>query len=114
VQESFHTIREIAVIAKEIMETMKTPEWQQNMNNIRLISDNFNQVSERMDRTMKGVKETGIIDEAKELVSLAEQNAIVWRQRGTGRYKWSGPRSMMLSSRHRLKRDSFLESINRS
>jgi hypothetical protein len=32
VQETFDTIREIAVIAKEIMKTMKTPEWQQKMN----------------------------------------------------------------------------------
>jgi hypothetical protein len=69
VQESFEVIREIAVIAKEIMETMKTPEWQQNMENIRVISENINSVSTRMDKTTAGLKETGVIDDAKELIN---------------------------------------------
>jgi hypothetical protein len=69
VQESFEVIREVAKIAKEIMETMRTPEWQQNLENIRLISENMNSVSARMDRTSAGLKETGIIDDAKELIS---------------------------------------------
>jgi hypothetical protein len=69
VQESFEVIREVANIAKEITETMKTPEWRQNMENIRLISENMNSVSARMDRTTTGLKETGIIDDAKELIN---------------------------------------------
>src|SRR5215212_3153442 len=68
VQESFEVIREIAVIAKEIMETMKTPEWQQNMENIRLISQNINSVSATMDKTTSGLKETGVIDDGKDLI----------------------------------------------
>jgi hypothetical protein len=48
---------------------MKTPEWQQNMENIRLISENMNSVSARMDRTTAGLKETGIIDDTKELIN---------------------------------------------
>lgn len=70
VQESFEVIREVAKIAQEIMETMKTPEWRQNMENIRLISENINSVSTRMDRTSAGLKETGIIDDAKELITI--------------------------------------------
>src|SRR5215210_8035896 len=69
VQESFEVIREIAVIAKEIMETMKTPEWRQNMENIRIISENINSVSTRMDKTTTGLKETGVIDDAKGLIN---------------------------------------------
>jgi hypothetical protein len=69
VQESFEVIREVAKIAKEITETMKTPEWRQNMENIRLISENMNSVSARMDRTTAGLKETGIIDDAKGLIN---------------------------------------------
>ena len=68
VQETFEMIREIAAIAKEIMETMKTPEWQQNMENIRVISENINNASARMDRTTKELKETGVIDDGKELI----------------------------------------------
>ena len=69
VQESFEVIRETAKIAKEIMETMRTPEWQQNIENFRLISENMNSVSARMDRTTAGLKETGIIDDTKGLIN---------------------------------------------
>jgi hypothetical protein len=68
VRESFDIIKEVAVIAKEIMETMKTPEWQQNMENIRIISENINNASSRMDRTTKELKETGVIDDAQDLI----------------------------------------------
>lgn len=68
VRESFDIIKEVAVIAKEIMETMKTPEWQQNMENFRLISENMNNASSRIDRATKELKETGIIDDGKDLV----------------------------------------------
>ncbi len=69
VHESFEVIREIAVIAKDIMETMKSPEWQQNMENIRVISENINSVSARMDKTSSELKGTGIVDDAKDLIS---------------------------------------------
>ena len=75
VQESFEVIREVAVIAKDIMETMKSPEWQQNMENIRIISENMNSLSARMDRTSAGLKETGIIDDAKGLISTIRTKA---------------------------------------
>jgi len=69
VHESFEVIREIAVIAKDIMETMKSPEWQQNMENIRVISENINSISARMDKTSAELKGTGIVDDAKDLIS---------------------------------------------
>jgi len=69
VHESFEVIREIAVIAKDITETMKSPEWQQNMENIRVISENINSVSARMDKTSSELKGTGIVDDAKDLIS---------------------------------------------
>ncbi len=72
VQETFDKIREVAITAKEITETMKTPEWQQNMENIRMITENMNSASARMDNTMKELKETGVIDDAKELIKTAK------------------------------------------
>ena len=70
VQETFEVIREITVTAKEIMETLKTPEWQQNIENFRLISENMNSLSARMDKATAELKETGIIDDAKELITI--------------------------------------------
>ncbi|MDQ3884036.1 MAG: hypothetical protein M3239_01150 [Thermoproteota archaeon] len=72
VRESFDIIKEVTVIAKEIMETMKTPEWQQNMENIRIISENMNNASARMDRITKELKETGVIDDAQDLIKAVK------------------------------------------
>jgi methyl-accepting chemotaxis protein len=71
VQETFTKIREISITAREIMETMKTPEWQQNLENFRLISDNFNQASGRLDKVVAEIRETGVLDETKQLISTA-------------------------------------------
>jgi hypothetical protein len=90
VQESFEVIREIAVIAKEIMETMKTPEWQQNMENIRVITDNINSVSTRMDKTTAGLKETGIIDDAKELINAIRSKMDSFGGGGDGQQSAAG------------------------
>ena len=68
VRESFDIIKEVAVISKEMMETMKTPEWQRNMENIRVISENLNNASTRVDRVSKELKETGFIDDGKGLI----------------------------------------------
>jgi len=72
VQESMDKVRETATIAKEIMEALKTPEMVKNIENIRMISENMNEASTKMQNTMKQLKETGVIDEAKELIKSAK------------------------------------------
>ena len=72
VQESMDKIRQTATIAKEIMESLKSPEMVRNIENIRLITDNMNEASTKMQNTMKQLKETGVIDEAKELIKSAK------------------------------------------
>ena len=86
VRESFDIIKEVTVIAKEIMETMKTPEWQQNMENIRIISENMNNASARMDRITKELKETGVIDDAQDLIK-AIKNKMGPSTESTGQQK---------------------------
>ena len=86
VRESFDIIKEVTVIAKEIMETMKTPEWQQNMENIRIISENMNNASARMDRITKELKETGVIDDTQDLIK-AIKNKMGPSTESTGQQK---------------------------
>lgn len=71
VQESLDKVREVAIIA-EIMETMKTPEWQENLENIAKITNNMNNASEKMSETIKELRSTGVIDEAKELIATTK------------------------------------------
>jgi hypothetical protein len=72
VKESIGKVRETAQITKEIIEALRTPEIVKNIENIRLISENMNVASAKMQKTMEQLKETGVIDEAKELIESAK------------------------------------------
>ena len=71
-QESFGKILDAAMIAKEMIKDLKTPEMVRNIENLRLISENMNQASARMQDTIKKLEETGVINEAKGLVKSAK------------------------------------------
>jgi uncharacterized protein YjgD (DUF1641 family) len=68
VQESFGNIMDTAKIVKEIIEGLKTPEMVKNIENVRLISENMNEVTTKMQNTLKHLEETGVITEARGLV----------------------------------------------
>lgn len=69
IQESLKKAMDIANTAKEIMETLKTPEFVKNIENIRLISDNMKEASSNAEKSMKDLTETGVIDEVKGLIT---------------------------------------------
>jgi uncharacterized protein YjgD (DUF1641 family) len=72
VQESLDKVRETAIIAKEIMESLKSPEMVKNIENIRSISENMSEASTKLQNTMNQLKETGVIDDVKELIHSAK------------------------------------------
>lgn len=72
VQESFGNIMDTAKIVKEIVEVLKTPEMVKNIENVRLISENMNDVTTKMQNTLKHLEETGVITEARGLVRTAK------------------------------------------
>lgn len=71
--QSFSKIKETATIANEIIQVLKSPEVVKNIENFRLISENMNEASTKMQNTMQQLKETGIIDEGTELVKSAKE-----------------------------------------
>jgi len=72
VQESFGKIMDAAMVAKEIIKDLTTPEMVKNIENFRLISENMNQASTKMQDTIKHLEETGVISEAKGLMRSAK------------------------------------------
>lgn len=84
VQESMEKIRETATITKEIIEALKTPEIVKNIENIRLISENMNEASTKLQNTMTQLKETGVIDEAKELIKSTKSKISSFGDGGDG------------------------------
>ena len=71
-QESFGKIMDAAMVAKEIIKDLKTPEMIRNIENFRLISENMNQATTRMQDTVKHLEDTGVINEAKGLIKSAK------------------------------------------
>ena len=72
VQESFGKIMDAAMVTKEIIKDLRTPEMVKNIENFRLISENMNQASARMQDTIKQLEESGAINEAKGLMKSAK------------------------------------------
>ena len=71
-QESFGKIMDAVMVAKEIIKDLKTPEMVRNIENFRLISENMNQSSTKMQYTLKRLEETGVINEAKGFIKSAK------------------------------------------
>ncbi|MGH9999339.1 MAG: hypothetical protein ACRD90_05720 [Nitrosopumilaceae archaeon] len=64
-QESFGKITDAAMVTKEIIKDLQTPEMVRNIENFRLISENMNQASVRIQDTIKQLEQTGVINETK-------------------------------------------------
>ncbi len=72
VQESLDKVKNTVTIVNGIMQGLSTPEMVKNIENFRLISENMNQASTKMQNTMQQLKETGVIDEGAELIKSAK------------------------------------------
>lgn len=72
VLESFGKMKDTGMIAKEIIEALKSPEMVKNIENFRVISENINESSTKMQNMLKQLEATGIINETKGLVQSAK------------------------------------------
>ena len=72
VLESLNKVKDTAKIVSEIIQGLSTPEMVKNMENFRIISENMNEASSKMQNTMKELKETGVIYEASNLIKSAK------------------------------------------
>ena len=73
VQETLDKARTMTITVKEIMETMKSAEWVQNLENIRKMMDDMNSSSLAMQNTVRELKESGVLDEAKSFMQSAKK-----------------------------------------
>ncbi len=71
--EFFNKINDVSLVAKEIIDGLKSPEVVKNIENFRLISENFKESSARMQNTIKCLEEAGIINESVKLVKSAKE-----------------------------------------
>jgi len=72
VQESLNKVKETATAVSRIIQDLKAPEMVKNIENFRLISENMNEASTKMQNTMQQLKETGVIEESTDLIKSAK------------------------------------------
>jgi hypothetical protein len=72
VQESLNKVKETATSVNDIIQSLKTPEMVKNIENFRLISENINEASTKMQSTMQQLHKTGVIDESTDLIKSAK------------------------------------------
>lgn len=65
-------VKETATIVNEMMQSLKTPEIIKNIENFRLISENMNEASTKIQNTMQQIKATGVVEESAELIKFAK------------------------------------------
>jgi hypothetical protein len=107
VQETLDKARTMTITVKEIMETMKSAEWVQNLENIRKMMDDMNSSSLAMQNTVRELRESGVLDEAKGFMQSAKKTMDSFGgdgQAGTGGAK-QDMHEVMVSFREMI--DSF-------
>jgi methyl-accepting chemotaxis protein len=72
VQESLEKIREVAKTAREIIESLKDPAMVTNFENIRKTVESIDSTSARLEKITMEMKNSGILDEAKETIKSAK------------------------------------------
>jgi hypothetical protein len=68
VRESVRNVKDTTITIQEIIESLKTPEMVKNIENFRIISENINEATSKIQDAVKQLEVTGIIGETKELI----------------------------------------------
>lgn len=72
VLESLKNVKETTSKVSEVIQGLRSPEMVKNIENFLLISENMNAASTKLQNTMNQLKDSGLIDQTSELVSLAK------------------------------------------
>ncbi len=67
-QDSLGKIMATGAMTKEIIEALKTPEMVKNIENFRIMTENINEASTKIQSTIKLLENTGVLSETKILV----------------------------------------------
>ena len=73
VLESLNKVKDTAKVVNEIIRGLSTSEMVKNIENFRLISENMNETSTKMENTVTQLRETGFMYETSELVKSAKE-----------------------------------------
>jgi len=70
--ESLTKVKDTAKVVNEIIQSLNTPEMVKNIENFRLISENMDRASEKMENTVNHLKKSGMMEEATEVIKFVK------------------------------------------
>ena len=71
VHNSLERIRETATIAQSIIESFKDPQMVKNLENLRITAEAMQNITVKVEKMVKEIKQTGVIDEASTTIKSA-------------------------------------------
>jgi urease gamma subunit len=71
VHNSLERIRETATIAQSIIESFKDPKMVKNLENLRITAETMQNITVKVEKMVKEIKQTGVIDEASTTIKSA-------------------------------------------
>ena len=71
VMESLNKVKDTTKVVNEIIQGLNTSNMVKNIENFRLITENMNEVSTKMENTVNQLRETGLIDDTSKLIQSA-------------------------------------------
>jgi hypothetical protein len=99
VQNSLEKISQTTQTAKEIIESLKDPEMVRNIDNMRLAVEAVQKTSIKVESMVLETKQTGVIDEAKEVLRSARNTISSVENKETLAEVTSAIKEMLLSIR---------------
>ena len=100
--ESLNKVKDTAKTVRGIIQDLSTPEMVKNMENFRIISENMNEASTKMQSTVSELKETGVFYEASNLIKSAKGKIDSMGQDGIDGFMGQDIREMSLASKEML------------
>ena len=110
VLESLNKVKETATKANEIIQGLQTPEMVKNIENFRLISENMNEASMKMQNTVRQLKDTGVIDETAAVMKSAKEKINSFSNYGEESINGQDIREVTLTTKEML--ESIKDLIN--
>lgn len=100
--ESLTKVKDTAKVVNEIIQNLNTPEMVKNIENFRLISENMDRASAKMENTVSHLKESGMIEEATEVIKFVKGKTGSFEGEGLSSISGKDIRDVSIASKEML------------
>lgn len=102
VMESLNKVKDTAKIVNEIIQGLNAPNMVKNIENFRLITENMNEASTKMENTVNQLRETGLIGDTSKLIQSAHNKINSFDNGSKSNINGQDLREMSIASREMM------------